>query len=267
MKTIVSKLTLVCVSLVVISLIFTGISYAKIDPGTVKGIWLFDEVKGDVAKDSSGNGNDGALMKGPKWVAGKFGTALEFDGASSYVVIKHSKSLEVDTNFSLVYWVKIYDMKEVLTVCKHRQANPNTEGWLNALYPGGTGTLLFQLRPGGVCCTNLISKTTLKKDTWYHVASTYNNKEMRLYIDGVEDASSPLGCTGNISGTQDIHVAHDVNIPGSGLLKGVIDEVAVFNVAITKNDVNTITKGFGMILGIFPSGKLTTAWGKIKAQY
>ena len=125
--------------------------------------------------------------------------------------------------------------------------------------------MLFQLRPNGVCCTNLISKTVLKKDTWYHVASTYDNKEMRLYIDGVEDGNSPLACTGDISGTQDIHIGQDVNIPGSGFFTGVIDEVAVFNVALTKDDVNTIvSKGFRTILSISPLGRLATTWGRIK---
>ena len=44
------------------------------------GVWLFDEGKGEVAKDSSANGNDGELIGGPKWVKGKFGQGLEFDG-------------------------------------------------------------------------------------------------------------------------------------------------------------------------------------------
>ena len=48
-------------------------------------IWLFDEGQGDVATDSSGNGNDGSLMNGPKRVGGRFGGALEFDGADDYV--------------------------------------------------------------------------------------------------------------------------------------------------------------------------------------
>ncbi len=34
-------------------------SYAETDPAAVVGLWLFDEGKGDIAKDSSGNGHDG----------------------------------------------------------------------------------------------------------------------------------------------------------------------------------------------------------------
>ncbi|HIE28238.1 TPA: hypothetical protein EYP66_13215 [Candidatus Poribacteria bacterium] len=57
MKVTIARLTLICVSL-----IFINISSAKIDPGTIVGLWLFDEGAGDVARDSSKYGNDGNLF-------------------------------------------------------------------------------------------------------------------------------------------------------------------------------------------------------------
>ncbi|MDE0555538.1 MAG: hypothetical protein OXI24_15055 [Candidatus Poribacteria bacterium] len=40
---------------------YAATGYAKIDPKTVVGIWLFDEGNGKVAEDLSGNGHDGEL--------------------------------------------------------------------------------------------------------------------------------------------------------------------------------------------------------------
>ena len=74
------------ISLVIIALFFAGASYAIIDPATIGGLWLFDDDEDDIAVDSSGNGNDGAFMGNPQFAAGKFGKALEFDGAS-YVTV------------------------------------------------------------------------------------------------------------------------------------------------------------------------------------
>ena len=65
MKVLVARLSLVCVSLIIISLMLTSISDAKIDPKTIAGIWLFDEGKGDVAKDISNNGNNGKILGNP----------------------------------------------------------------------------------------------------------------------------------------------------------------------------------------------------------
>ena len=81
-----ARLALVCVSIIVISLMFAGVSYAKIDPNTCVGMWIFDENEGDIAKDSSGKGHDGTIQNA-KRVDGKFGAALELDGATSTVEI------------------------------------------------------------------------------------------------------------------------------------------------------------------------------------
>jgi len=80
MKAVKARLAIISVSIIFFGLMFTGQSFAKINPKSIVGIWLFDEGKGDLVKDSSGNKNDGKLMNGPKWVDGKFGQALEFDG-------------------------------------------------------------------------------------------------------------------------------------------------------------------------------------------
>ena len=70
-----------------LSILFITTASAEIDPDTIVGMWLFDEGKGNVATDESGNGLDGGFEGKPKWVDGKFGQALEFDGKSAYVQI------------------------------------------------------------------------------------------------------------------------------------------------------------------------------------
>ena len=40
-------------------------------------LWLFDEGNRQIVTDETGNGHKGTIQY-PKWVAGKFGTSLEF---------------------------------------------------------------------------------------------------------------------------------------------------------------------------------------------
>ena len=102
------RFTPVCVSIMVISLMFAGISYAKIDFKNCVGMWLFDEDKGDVAKDSSSKGNDGQIIGKAKRVAGKFGSALKFDGVTAAVSIELDvMDLNKDQSFSLWFKTKI----------------------------------------------------------------------------------------------------------------------------------------------------------------
>jgi len=79
-------------------------SYAKIDPASIVGLWLFDEGSGNKAKDSSGNGNDGTI-NGAKWVDGRIkrNKALEFDGSSNYVLADIKGT--VPQSLSLEAWI------------------------------------------------------------------------------------------------------------------------------------------------------------------
>ena len=72
-------------TLICLSLLSTDLSFAKLDPEAILGIWFFDEGKGGTAKDSSENGNDGEIVDA-KWDTGKFGEALQFEGGAHVAV-------------------------------------------------------------------------------------------------------------------------------------------------------------------------------------
>ena len=103
----------VCVSLMVISLMVAGISYAKIDLETCVGVWLFDEGKGNVASDSCENGSNGKIHGGAKWVNGKLGGkalhCIRDDGREDaiHVVIRQGLASVVELLASKVGGTKI----------------------------------------------------------------------------------------------------------------------------------------------------------------
>ena len=76
---------------------------AAVDKHTV-GMWFFDEGKGKVAEDSSGNKHHGNFVGEVKWVKGKFGQALEFNNGA--VEIPDAESLQLQ-EFTLEAWVNI----------------------------------------------------------------------------------------------------------------------------------------------------------------
>lgn len=101
-------------------LLLTGFAYADIDPGSIVGIWLFDEGQGERASDSSGNGYDGTL-NGPSWVAGKSGKALEYDATDDYVEIPHDDGLSLQT-YTIAAWVKLKPRPGEWQAIVHKQA-------------------------------------------------------------------------------------------------------------------------------------------------
>ena len=170
-----------------------SIGYAATDPDLV-GLWLFDEGKGDVVKDSSGMGNDGKAEGGPKWVDGKFGKALEFDGQDDMVVVPDSDSLEFDEDFTLAVWIKT-DAKpgsppSIITKGYHDKSN--TRPWY-LLYYRPAGTMTMYLRNLNNQNSVADGKTAINNGKWHHVIGMKAGNEVKVYIDGKEDASVPLG--------------------------------------------------------------------------
>src|SRR6266850_5658097 len=67
--------------------------------------YAFNEWAGTTVRDASGNGNTGTIF-GPTWTAaGKYGSALTFDGTNDLVVINPSASLNFSTAMTLEAWV------------------------------------------------------------------------------------------------------------------------------------------------------------------
>ena len=98
-------LSLVGLTLLVAGLVAVLPSQAKTDLTDKKivGIWLFDDIKGDQAKDTSENGLDGKIEGKVKVVDGKFGQALQFN-AAGYVEIPFNKLLNIK-HMTLICWV------------------------------------------------------------------------------------------------------------------------------------------------------------------
>ena len=251
-----TRLTVVCISFIVISLMLAGVSDTKIDEKNIMGIWLFDEGKGDAAEDASGNGNSGEL-NGATWDKGKFGTALSFDGTDDFVEIQPSDSLDTRENITISAW--IYPTKDGPIV--------------NYQHPGGTwGTHLWITAPSDLFVrvikrdaaftTNIICPTSLKE--WHHVATSYDYDSgiVNLFLDGKECQSLNIGVT-----EQSTHGPVFIGkAPWDGrAFRDFIDEVVIFDVVLEESDIQDIMDdGLSSLLAVSQSGKLATAWGSIK---
>ena len=251
MKIVVANLMLACVSLIVLSLMFTGISSAEFDLKDVAGMWLFDDGKGDVAADSSENGKDGELVNGPKWIKnGKFGSALEFDGNESkgHVVVG---DLGLSGAVTLVLWANPSDAAD------DDRLISNISGPTNPAF-----TTRFQ--SGAVEVWSSAWKPVIPDfddNKWGHYAFVFDGEgNVTGYYNGKEGDT-----------VADSYTFTDIGIGANFLdqwgqyFSGQFDEIAFFSVALTKDDIEVlVTKGLKSALAVYPAGKLATTWGNIK---
>jgi hypothetical protein len=100
------KLFSFCAFFVIVVLVLSGQGYAKIDPATCAGAWVFSDPSVDILSDISGNGNDCSIKGKPKWVDGQFGKAIDFDAVDDLIECPDNDMLDVGTaNFSVSAWL------------------------------------------------------------------------------------------------------------------------------------------------------------------
>lgn len=227
----------------------------------------FDEGSGDKTYDLSKSSLVGTLVKNPKWVDGKFGKALEFDGKSNYVQIEEDfspQAAEENGELSICAWVKVLD---VATDSHGQTRQPIvmkgfSGEWEYALYVYDSlaaGFSLWQCTGSG---HTEPSGGALTKGKWHFVAGTYKLKgDTKVYIDGkvVITDSSRRGNACN--GTRPIMIAHRED---GQFLKAVIDEVSMWSRELSEDEVNQLMKG-PLALAVNPKGHLTTYWGLLKS--
>lgn len=258
------KLFTICLMLL---LVVSMPLFAKIDPKTVEGLWLFDEGSGSVAKDYSGKGLNGAIKGTPNWVAGKFGKALQFDGKTNFVEIPAHKN--PTTAVTLSAWVK------------SAAATWNQHGWIfekrdaYIIHPNGNSTNVAFCVVNGAPWNQPKSWDTGAvgpKDitVWHMYTCTFDSTtgKWAIYIDGEEASSMEINKAKIAEDAGPAHIGWD-EAEAQRFGNATIDEVAVFNVALAKADIQEMMKnGLGVTLtAVDTTGKVSTKWADIKTQY
>ena len=226
-------------------------------------IWLFDDGSGDTVKDSSGHGNDGKLANGVAWNKdGKFGGALSFDGVDDWVEVPDSPDL-TPPHITIMAWFKPdnvtgsyaviekYDWAASKGTYGIRQVNANVQCYF---VWGQDGDV------------DLEAASVLKPQQWTHIAVTYDGKNGTMYVAGEVKAT--------MNGTEDL-IDSDVSLAigtrgdthDTHWFAGLIDEVAIFDEALTETDIRKIMeKGIATAMAVDFVGKLAIKWGALKTR-
>ena len=241
-------------------------SLAEIDPESITGMWLFDEGKGGTATDSSENGNDGEIH-GAKWVDGKFGKALEFDGASNWVEVPHSNtvSFKAGVSFTITCYFKGTRVAGAL-VGKNYEDTSQVLPWYLLWNGGADNKVTLYLRDGASASFRANGTTEIGDDKWHFVVGRADADagKASIWIDGKMEAEADFN-TKDGYGTGDgvFHVGRHYD----RYTEGIIDEVALFNVALEEEDIKFLMEnGLETAAAVEPVNKLTTTWGRIKQQ-
>jgi parallel beta-helix repeat protein len=200
-------------------------------PGTIS-YWKFDDGSGTTAKDSV-DANSGTLMNGPTWATGKVSGALQFDGSNDYVDCGVASNLGITSEITVEAWVKTTQAPGATArsfVDKVSSQSPyrgyNLGAYNGHAYFAAGGDY------GGYAVT---STSIVNNGVWHHLAGVYNGTHSFIYVDGILEQSAAKT---NLLATSDpVHLW--IGKDPWGNFGGMIDEAAVYNRALTAEEIAT----------------------------
>ena len=237
-------------STVCILLLTTGIVFGAEIEGVV-GHWPLDEGSGTIVHDVAGNLADGTLRGSPMWVEGQLQGAMSFNGSSDYVEVPHGPTFETITNqVTLCAWINVDNFINWAGIVG-KGTGPGS--WNMQVW--GDGSLRtapnYGNPPGSVGRQDINSSAKMATGVWTHAAVTCDGSTIRFYIDGVEDTAGAVNIDVVFgSSTQAMIIGAD--FPGGDeYFDGTIDDVWVFNRALSTRELADVMAGrTGVLAGL-----------------
>ena len=213
----------------------SGITYLTKGPSSdLVGLWHFDTD----ANDSTAYHNDGMLIGDAHLNTGYFGNAVSFDGTNDYVKIADAPSLNI-TQGTWEAWIKFDAKPSDVGHPMNPLAKANQywiHGSLNDLDSNTTDAIVVKICVNGKRYCAKTGSGFIDVDVWYHVAGTYDGQTLNLYVNGtlIDSNEDP---SGNID-LKSYIIAVGTWSTLTDYFQGVIDEVRIWNTALTADQLN-----------------------------
>ncbi len=221
-----------------------------------------DEGKGDVAKDKSGNGNDGELHNA-EWTDGIYEKGIQVGGNDIWVSIPDNPTLNFakGESFTLAIWTKRTGPS----------FPPGDRGNIVAKYNIGAATTpfygifneqdnrLITFTRDGASSVNLRPEETIDEGEWHHFALVRDaGKILQFYVDG-SLASEEKDTTKDLSNAEPLVMGrHYTNL----YYDGIVDELMLWRRALSGVEIQQAMKGS---IAVDPGQKLSVSWAKLKS--
>ncbi|GEM_PF-3060405 len=198
------------------------------------GRWHFEEGEGLVARDNSPNSNHGTLKNmdpSSSWVEGRIGKGLAFDGVDDYIKVEEGSGLDITGPLTVEVWFKPEDINSWQSLV----ANDQWKVGGYAVRIGNKRAYFIYNIAGAQQSVITPPDSITETGRWYHVVGVLDGTREHIYLNGVEVNNEP----GQTPESSAYNVVIGAGTPSGGFyqFKGVIDEVRIYNRALSADEV------------------------------
>ncbi len=196
--------------------------------------------------------------------------SIDFNGTSDY--LDGGNVLNLTNNFTVSAWVKPGTSANMSILSKRN--NAFTQGYDLSL--NASGKLVMRWMNGTM--QTITSVTSIPNNIWHNVAVIYNGTNAKIYIDGVLDKTQNLSVPIASNDSFLVAAANGSGATPTSYFRGTIDEIRVWDVALTENQMRYVINQEIQINGIATTGRIIPStitkndigsipWTNLKAYY
>ena len=187
-------------------------------PAGLVAYWPFDEGSGEFVHSEQDNLPAGLLVKGPVWVNGYRGTALQFAGRGAQVDLGKINILEEQPELTTCMWFKTAFQKNGMLLTQQASTVQLRTIRRNS-------TLQLHMAQG----RRLRSTTPINDGQWHHVCGVFDGDQATLYVDGIVEEATDVRFSQTKSSRRAVIVGRTFH--------GEIDDVQVYQRALSLSEV------------------------------
>lgn len=194
--------------------------------------WNMDETTGTTVNDVKGTNNGTAT--GTKVLDGVYGKAREFSGSGNYITVPNNGDLQFSDVLTIEGWV-----------------NPNVADNDGILYKGSLnnaqGEYQVTMLNNVLYCrlnndsASINSTYALSNNTWTYFVCTYDknagSNQLKMYLNGVLNTQASYSASLTTNPLNHLYIG--VYLNSTYAFSGSIDELRVYNTAISATDVKS----------------------------
>jgi N-acetylneuraminic acid mutarotase len=208
--------------------------FEEIFPPELVAYWKLDETEGNIAQNSISD-NHGIISGNPIWQpdSGKVTGALQFDGIDD-CVITDSPLNPADGAFSIFAWIKGGAPGQVIL------SQIGASNWLCT--DSVEGYLMTGLKATGRGGASLLSQTSITDNNWHRIGFVWDGSYRHLYVDGGAVAKDNAQLPDLMSSDGSLYLGTGCSHAPGTFFSGLIDDVRIYNVALTADEIATLSK-------------------------